>query len=158
MRGLCRAACRLRAVCTLFAICGFLAVELLSSAGAARADDAPPPPSEGKSALPVEPDYYRLVPITFSVIGEDNKIDEEVTILLSIEMANGNKEPALDPYVARIQDAFLVALNDMWDSQSGGSRVTDQQVKDKLGVIARKIAGDKLVSSVLVLGISEKLR
>ncbi|MEI9982646.1 MAG: hypothetical protein WDN69_05205 [Aliidongia sp.] len=66
------------------------------------------------TTMPGGPVYVRLKPISFSVIGADNRIDKEVSILLDLELEPEKTEPMLDPFKRKMMDAFLVELNEAY--------------------------------------------
>jgi hypothetical protein len=108
-------------------------------------------------SLPGAPVYVRLKPIAFSVIGPNNKIDKEVSILLDLEMEPDKTEPMLDPYRRKLTDAFMVALNEVYtEHQPDGPPVGGEILKDKLLQVATDIAGPGLIHGVLIMSIGER--
>jgi hypothetical protein len=109
------------------------------------------------SSLPGAPVYVRLKPIAFSVIGPNNKIDKEVSILLDLEMEPEKTEPMLDPYRRKLTDAFMVTLNQIYtEHQPDDPPVGGEILKDKLLQVATDIAGPGLIHGVLIMSIGER--
>jgi|GEM_PF-4318265 hypothetical protein len=130
----------------LFAIC----LALLSAAPAAATE------SHG-STLPGAPNYVRLKPIAFSVIGPDNKIDKEVSVLLDLEMEPDKTDAMLDPYRRQMMDAFLLALSDIYtERKPGDPPVAGEDLKERLLQVATGVAGPGLVHGVLIMSIGER--
>lgn len=103
------------------------------------------------------PIFVKMQSVAFSVIGNDNKIQKEVQVLINLELEKGKVEAALDPYKRRLQDAFLVALSEMWDSRArDAAPIQGDEIKAKLLSIANEIVGPGIVKSVLLLGIGER--
>lgn len=116
---------------------------------------------EGGDKKPVVagPTYVHFTPLSFSVIGTDNRIYEQVSITLVLELAKGKAETALDPFTPRLQDAYLTALNQMWDEHPVGTPpVTAKELKERLLVITNGITGTGVVAAVLLSGIDERMR
>jgi flagellar basal body-associated protein FliL len=116
---------------------------------------------EGGEQKPVVagPTYIHFMPLSFSVIGTDNRIFEQVSISLVLELAQGKGENSLDPYTPRLQDAYLTALNQMWDEHPVGSPpVTAKEIKEKLLTITNGITGPGFVAAILLSGIDERMR
>ncbi|HVJ52380.1 MAG TPA: hypothetical protein VM689_07960 [Aliidongia sp.] len=114
----------------------------------------------GSAALAAEgsgPSYVRLRPISFSVIGPSNKIDKEVSLSLVLELEGGKTEAQFDPFRRQVLDSFLVALNELYDSQKPGDPpVPGEAIKDKLLEVASEITGPGLIKSVLILSVGER--
>lgn len=116
---------------------------------------------EGGEKKPVVagPTYVHFTPLTFSVIGTDNRIYEQVSIMLVLELAKGKGDNALDPYTPRLQDAYLTALNQLWDEHPVGSPpVTAREIKEKLLTVTNGITGPGFVAEILINGIDERMR
>lgn len=136
----------------------FLRSLLLTLALAALA-----PAALGTSAYAAEggdpnaPVFVKMQGIAFSVIGANNKIQKEVQLAISLEMEKGKAEALLDPFKRRLQDAYLVAMSDMWESRDKDAPpVSGDDIKDKLLQITTDVAGPGIVKSVLILGIGER--
>ena len=122
----------------------------------AHADDGEG--GENKAAVQ-GPNYVHFAPISFSVIGPDDRIAEEVSITLVIQMAPGKAETVLDAYTPRLQDAYLTALSDLWDQHPVGTPVVSaKEIKDKLFKVTTDITGPGFVSAILIDGIDERMR
>ena len=108
----------------------------------------------GESNAPV---FVKMQGIAFSVIGANNKIQKEVQLAISLELETGKVEALLDPYKRRLQDAYLVAMSDMWELRAKDAPpVSGDDIKDKLLQITTDVAGPGIVKSVLILGIGER--
>ena len=108
----------------------------------------------GESNAPV---FVKMQGIAFSVIGANNKIQKEVQLAISLELETGKVEALLDPYKRRLQDAYLVAMSDMWETRAKDAPpVSGDDIKDKLLQITTDVAGPGIVKSVLILGIGER--
>ena len=132
----------------------FNAIAICSPSSTARAE-------EGGEKKPVVagPTYIHFTPLSFSVIGTDNRIFEQVSISLVLELAKGKSENALDAFTPRLQDAYLTALNQMWDEHPVGSPpVTAKEIKEKLLTITDGITGRGVVAAILLNGIDERMR
>lgn len=130
------------------------AIAMCLPSSAARAE-------EGGEKKPVVagPTYIHFTPLSFSVIGTDNRIFEQVSISLVLELAKGKSEGALDAFTPRLQDAYLTALNQMWDEHPVGSPpVTAKEIKEKLLTITDGITGRGVVAAILLNGIDERMR
>ena len=113
----------------------------------------------GNKASVQGPNYVHFAPISFSVIGPDDRIAEEVSITLVIQMAPGKAETVLDAYTPRLQDAYLTALSDLWDQHPVGTPVVSaKEIKDKLFKVTTDITGPGFVSAILIDGIDERMR
>jgi hypothetical protein len=111
--------------------------------------------AEGKA--PDGPAFVKMPPISFSVIGADNRIQKEIQILINLELEPGKIEGALDPFKRRLQDAFLVSMSELWDSRpANGPAIPGEEIKAKLLQITTEVAGPGIVKSVLLLGIGER--
>ncbi len=109
---------------------------------------------EGKGAGPV---YARLKPISFSVIGNTNKIEREVSILLSLELHEGKLEAEIEPNRRRLMDALFLTLSDVYDSAPpGNGPVPLPLIKERLLETAREVLGKDFVDTVLVISIGER--
>jgi len=107
--------------------------------------------------MPGGPVYVRLRPISFSVIGPDNKIDKEVSILLDLELEADKTEPQLEPYKRQVMDAFLVTLNEAYTEQKPDDPpVGGDGLKAKLLKVATDITGPGLIHQVLIMSIGER--
>ena|SRR5271168_5173099 len=112
---------------------------------------------EGHSAATGGPTYVRLKPISFSVIGEDNKIDKEVSIMLDLELEQDKTEAMLDPYKRRLLDAFLVMLNQIYaEHQRGDPPVGGEEIKARLLETTTGIVGPGIVHGILIMSIGER--
>jgi hypothetical protein len=108
-------------------------------------------------ALPGAPSYVRLKPIAFSVIGPNNKIDKEVSILLNLEMEPEKTELMLGPYRRKLTDAFMVALNEIYtEHKPDDPPVGGEVLKERLLQVANDIVGPGLVHGVLIMSIGER--
>jgi hypothetical protein len=126
----------------------------VSGSGPAAADEG-----EGQKAAVQGPNYVHFDPLSFSVIGPDNRIAEEVSIMLVAQMAPGKSEAALDPYTPRLADAYLTALTDLWDQHPIGTpEVTAQEIKDKLLKVTAGVTGPGMVAAILINSIDERMR
>lgn len=115
--------------------------------------------AKARAAQPsIGPDYLRLTPIAFSVIGQDNKVDLEVSIALALELKPGVTESMVSPYEPKIQDQILVALSDLWESHPLNVNVLTTEIKRKLMPVIANVTGSDKVAQVLILGIGEKRR
>ena len=109
------------------------------------------------TTMPGGPVYVRLKPISFSVIGADDRVDKEVSILLDLELEQSKTEPMLDPYKRKMMDAFLVALNEIYtEHKPGDPPVAGDLLKDKLLQVATDITGPGLIHEVLIMSIGER--
>lgn len=120
-----------------------------------------PRAEEGGEKKPVVagPTYIHFTPLSFSVIGTDNRIYEQVSISLVLELAKGKAETVLDPFTPRLQDAYLTALNQMWDEHPVGTPpVSAKELKEKLLAITNGVTGPGVVAAVLLAGIDERMR
>ncbi len=107
--------------------------------------------------MPGGPVYVRLKPISFSVIGPDNKIDKEVSVLLDFEMEQDKNEGMLDPYKRKIMDAFLVTLNEIYSERKLDDPPIDgEELKSRLLDVATGITGPGLIHGVLIMSIGER--
>ena len=103
------------------------------------------------------PVFVKMPSVSFSVIGSNNKIQKEVQILINLELEKGKVEAALDPFKRRLQDAFLVACSEMWDSRAADApAIQGDEIKTKLLQVATDIVGPGVIKSVLLLGIGER--
>src|SRR5579859_1871240 len=104
-----------------------LSLACLMIAPAARAADS------HAVTMPGGPVYVRLKPIAFSVIGPDDRIDKEVSVLLDLELEQNKTEPMLDPFKRKMMDAFLLALNEAYSERKPGDPpIGGDELKDKL--------------------------
>jgi hypothetical protein len=116
---------------------------------------APSLAAEGKA--PDGPAFVKMPPISFSVIGVDNRIQKEIQILINLEMMPGKLEADLGPFKRRLQDSYLVSMSDLWDARPvDGPEVSGEEIKAKLLKITTDVAGPGIVKSVLLLGIGER--
>ena len=116
---------------------------------------------EGGEKKPVVagPIYVHFTPLSFSVIGVNNRIYEQVSISLVLELAKNKGENALDPFTPRLQDAYLTALSQIWDEHPVGTPpVTSKEIKDKLMTTTNAITGPGFVAAILIGGIDERMR
>ena len=135
---------------TALALCCFGLCALGAPQGARAADSH-------ATTMPGGPVYVRLKPISFSVIGPDNRIAQEVSIQLDLEMEPEKTEPLLDPYKRKMMDAFLVTLNEAYtEHKPGDPPVGGDELKDKLMKVVTDIAGPGLVHGVLIMSIGER--
>jgi hypothetical protein len=105
------------------------------------------------------PIFVHFTPLSFSVIGTNNRIYEQVSISLVIELAKNKGENALDPFTPRLQDAYLTALSQIWDEHPAGTPpATSKEIKDKLMTTTEAITGPGFVSAILIGGIDERIR
>jgi hypothetical protein len=115
--------------------------------------------STAQAAAPtIGPNYLRLTPIAFSVIGDDNKIDLEVSIVLALELKPGVTEAMVSPFQPKIQDQALVTLTDLWEAHALNVTVLTTQIKGALLPVISGVAGKDKVEQVLILGIGERRR
>ncbi len=111
----------------------------------------------GKDKAANGPVYARLKPISFSVIGPDNKITKEVSILLDLQLTQGKAQQDIEPFTRQIEDAFLVECTEIWDSQPvGAPPVRADRVKARLFKIASGITGPGLIDAVLIQELGER--
>jgi flagellar basal body-associated protein FliL len=107
--------------------------------------------------MPGGPVYVRLRPISFSVIGADNKIDKEVSILLDLELEPDKTEPQFEPYKRQVMDAFLITLNEAYTEQKPDDPpVGGDDLKAKLLKAATDITGSGIIHQVLIMSIGER--
>jgi hypothetical protein len=107
--------------------------------------------------MPGGPVYVRLKPISFSVIGPDNKVNKEVSVSLDLELEESKTEPMLDPYRRKMMDAFLVTLNELYtDRKPDDPPVAGDVLKDRLLEVATAIVGPGVVHEVLIMSIGER--
>ena len=117
--------------------------------------DGPALAAEGGN--PDGPNFVKMQSVSFSVIGNDNKIQKEVQVLINLELEKGKLEAALDPFKRRLQDAFLVTLSEMWDSRAiDAPPISGEEIKAKLLKVATDIVGPGIIKSVLLLGIGAR--
>jgi len=106
---------------------------------------------------PNAPVYVRTQGVAFSVIGADNKIQKEVQLAISLELEKGKVEVALDPFKRRLQDAYLMAMSELWENRAPDAPpVSGEEIKAKLLEVTNQITGPGLVKNVLLLGIGER--
>jgi hypothetical protein len=104
------------------------------------------------------PIYVRLTPVSFSVIGASNKIEEEVSLMLVLELETGKTEDVFRPFRRQVLDGFLVALNELYDGKKPGDPpVPVDDIKDRLMQVATDITGPGFIRSVLVTSIGERV-
>jgi flagellar basal body-associated protein FliL len=128
-----------------------LCLSLLVLSPAAHAADS------HATTMPGGPVYVRLKPISFSVIGPDNRIAQEVSVQLDLELEPEKNEQMLDPYKRKMMDAFLVALNEIYtEHKPGDPPVGGDDLKDKLLKVVTDIAGPGIVHGVLIMSIGER--
>jgi flagellar FliL protein len=109
------------------------------------------------TTMPGGPVYVRLKPISFSVIGRDNKVTKEVSIALDLELEANKTESMLDPYRRKMMDAFLVTLNEIYTEQKlDDPPVGGDVLKDKLLEVATDIVGPGIIHGVLIMSIGER--
>lgn len=107
--------------------------------------------------MPGGPTYVRLRPISFSVIGADNRINKEVSILLDLELEQDKTEPQFEPYKRQVMDAFLIALNEAYTEQKPDDPpVGGDELKAKLLKAASDITGPGVIHQVLIMSIGER--
>ncbi len=130
---------------------------LLIVAVFALAAAAPALAAEGAAADPNAPVFVKTQGVAFSVIGSDNKIKKEVQLAISLELEKGKVEAVLDPYQRKLQDAYLVAMSDLWENRAPDApAVSGDEIKDKLMQVTTEITGPGIVKNVLLLGIGER--
>ena len=135
---------------TVLALC-CLGLCVLSAPLAARGADS------HATTMPGGPIFVRLKPISFSVIGPDNRIAQEVSIQLDLELEPEKTETMLDPYKRKMMDAFLVTLNEIYtEHKPGDPPVGGDELKDKLMKVITDIAGPGIVHGVLIMSIGER--
>ncbi len=128
-------------------------VSALSLSGARAEEGGEKKPATGG------PIYVHFTPLSFSVIGANNRIYEQVSISLVLELAKNKGENALDPFTPRLQDAYLTALSQIWDEHPVGTpAVTSKEIKDKLMTTTSGITGPGFVAAILIGGIDERMR
>jgi hypothetical protein len=115
--------------------------------------------AEGGEAIPGAPVYATMPPITFTVIRGDGRIDGIVAIKLALELEKGKTAQALEPFNRQLLDAFLVALQEAYDTPpADGSPVQIDGIKAKLLEAAQKVTGEGIVKAVYVESIGERGR
>ncbi len=118
---------------------------------------APALAAEGGSHDPNAPVFVKTQGIAFSVIGSNNKIQKEVQLAILLELEKGKVEAALDPFKRKLQDAYLVAMSDMWENRAPDAPpVSGDEIKDKLMQVTTEITGPGIVKNVLIQGIGER--
>jgi hypothetical protein len=115
------------------------------------------PARAAEGGAPDGPVFVKMQSVSFSVIGANNKIQKEVQILINLELEKGKVEAVLDPFKRRLQDAFLVACSEMWDSRAiDAPAIQGDEIKTKLLQVANDIVGPGIIKSVLLVGIGER--
>jgi hypothetical protein len=118
--------------------------------------DGPAQAAEG-GGNPDGPNFVKMQSVSFSVIGNDNRIQKEVQVLINLELEKGKVEAALDPFKRKLQDSFLMTLSEMWDSRAvDAPPISGEEIKAKLLKVATDIVGPGIIKSVLLLGIAER--
>lgn len=141
------------ALVRIAAVAGLVAL-LLAPTSVVRAEEG-----EAKKPVVAGPNYVHFTPLSFSVIGPDNRIFEQVSVSLVLELAKGKAETALDAFTPRLQDAYLTALSQLWDEHPAGTApVTAKEIKEKLLAVTNDVAGTGVVAAVLLQGIDERMR
>jgi len=139
-----------RLMCRLFLIIAVVALGTATVGAPARA-------AEGGGAAPEGPVFVKMPSVSFSVIGANNKIQKEVQVLINLELEKGKVEAVLDPYKRRLQDGFLVACSEMWDSRPADApTIQGDEIKAKLLQVANDIVGPGTIKSILLIGIGER--
>ena len=109
------------------------------------------------TTMPGGPIFVRLKPISFSVIGPDNRIAQEVSVQLDLELEPDKNELMLDPYKRKMMDAFLVTLNEIYtEHKPGDPPVGGDDLKDKLLKVVTDLVGPGIVHGVLIMSIGER--
>ena len=133
----------------------FLIVAVAALAAATL--DAPARAAEGGGAAPDGPVFVKMPSVSFSVIGANNKIQKEVQVLINLQLEKGQVEAVLDPFKRRLQDAFLIACSEMWDSRAADApAIQGDEIKGKLLKVATDIVGPGVIKAVLLIGIGER--
>ena len=114
---------------------------------------------EGGKEQVAGPAFVRLKPITFSVIGPDNRITRQVGVLLQLQLVSGKTPQQLEQFQRQIEDRFLLTLTELWDSHPPGAPpIRAEEIKDQLLKAASAVTGPGLVDAVLIQELSERGR
>jgi len=104
------------------------------------------------------PVFVTLPPITVPVF-EGDEIARQASLVLALELAKGHTEADLSPYRARLVDAFIAELADIFERRSLEDRVIDPQaIKPRLRETTARIVGPGLVTDVLIQQAMERAR
>jgi hypothetical protein len=123
---------------------------LLVGALPARAADS--------AALPEGPVFLTL-PVMTVPIFEGDAVTRQASVVLALELEKGKSEADLAPVKARLVDAYLTELTQLFEQRANADRIIDAQaIKPKLLETAQRIAGPGLVKDVLVQQAMERQR
>jgi hypothetical protein len=108
------------------------------------------------AGVPGGPAYVRLPPIALSVIGPNNKIGKEVSVMADLELTKDKTEQMFEPYRRNLMDAFLVALTGLYEDDNPDGQVSSDAMKQKLLDAAQQVTGPDFVQSVLLISVGER--
>ncbi len=90
---------------------------------------------------------------------EGSAVTRQVSVVLSLELEDGQSEAALDAKKRALAAAFLQDLYGMFAQRSGAARVADQRtVKARLSRTATRVLGPGVVREILVEQLYEQAR
>ncbi len=142
-----RSWCRLPVI-RISEACRAAAVAFLLAAGteAALAADRTPV----TMPVPGKPYYFQLAPIFVPLIRQD-KVTEQVSVAVAIEIADGGKLASAEEKRPELDDAFLREIYGFVQQRGGvGGAQTAAALKARLRQRAERILGQQLVMDVMI--------
>jgi hypothetical protein len=104
------------------------------------------------------PDFVDIQPIILPVI-ERNAVTRQVGIVVTLELADGERPDAVEPKRRQLTDAFIRELHTLYAWRSSSNRIVDEQlIKRRLLRVADAVIGQGIVHAILVKQLLEQGR
>jgi hypothetical protein len=104
------------------------------------------------------PKFVQLDPITMAVIGDNNR-SEQISVVLSLELAAGHDREIIAVNKQKLVDAFFRNLTEAYEQAAPDSRVFDAlPIKQRLLEASNQVLGAGTVTAVLIQQINERSR
>jgi hypothetical protein len=110
------------------------------------------------SSQPEGPVFLKLPAMTIPIF-EGDAVTRQASVVLALELEKGKSEADLAAVKARLVDAYLTDLTQLFEQRAYADRIIDAQaIKPKLLETTQRIAGPGLVKDVLVQQAVERQR
>ena len=117
-----------------------------------------PARAAGSAAAPDGPVFLTLPPMKIPIF-EGDAVTRQASIVLALELEKGKSEADLAPLKARLVDAYLSELTQIFEQRADADRIIDAQaIKPRLLETTERIAGPGVVKDVLVQQALERQR
>ena len=113
---------------------------------------------DGKPPVPGVPIFFNIPSIVLPVV-EGSAITRQVSVLLTVELAEGHRRKEASSKRRELTDAFITELYSLYGWRSGANQLVDERlVKRRLLAVADRVLGPGVAHAILIRQLVEEQR